>query len=635
MAEEVQNPAHSMHFDEEKLMLFIDGELAPAEAELVRSHLLVCAECRQRNSDLEAASLDLQQFQQSFAKQLPVPPGNWAGFEHQIRAALRQPVAEKQPWRSRLSGRVRSFFSGPLLPWALSGAAAALAMVFFLAHQPTKHSLSVNDVLTSSEQASVASEGGGSAVVYQKIRITDSSAPQRPVTLQLWSNRKQGRYREVVMDSPSAGAVRGSRIRQANPALGVQEQLLRDLHGVYDANQLPQNAVLSPAAFRQWTQNAGHGQESIREDRLASGEKVYRLSARASGPASSAAADSPFLRTMELLVRASDWHAVAERLTTSSRAGERTFEIAELEYRIASPSELPEGLLTASGGGREPMPDVGRQALPEERPSQIDLAVDALGRLDRADALVQDQIVVARGAAGGVEIHGIVRNEARRAEILAALGGLAADPAVRLNLFSAANAQPAGAAPLTHPIQMQSIEVQLNQSGSVSEVRNYLAAHRGVPEHELEQAADRFVTDAVEHSTAAQLNAQALKNIIAVGPTPEMSFVSPATRERWRALVIRHSQMSLREVQLLEQQLAPVFSPRNVTEATNPGQAEGLPATADLLLNHTTESDRILWQAFSSNANATDRNGLTDAKFWMMLKEECALAKQLTERVHP
>jgi len=48
----------------------------------------------------------------------------------------------------------------------------------------------------------------------------------------------------------------------------------------------------------------------------------------------------------------------------------------------------------------------------------------------------------------------------------------------------------------------------------------------------------------------------------------------------------------------------------------------------------TTDSDRLLWQAFSSNARAAGRIGLTDARFWKMLKEEAQLAAQLAEKIH-
>jgi hypothetical protein len=56
---------------------------------------------------------------------------------------------------------------------------------------------------------------------------------------------------------------------------------------------------------------------------------------------------------------------------------------------------------------------------------------------------------------------------------------------------------------------------------------------------------------------------------------------------------------------------------------------------ADRLLNMTTDSDRILWQAFSSNARPADWRGLTDDRFWIMLREEDFLVVHLAEKVHP
>jgi len=99
-----------------------------------------------------------------------------------------------------------------------------------------------------------------------------------------------------------------------------------------------------------------------------------------------------------------------------------------------------------------------------------------------------------------------------------------------------------------------------------------------------------------------------------------------------RRLVVRHAQASQQEIHLLEEQLAPVYSPAAaVSGAPEPGKGPD----ADRLLNLTTDSDRIVWQGFSSNASSADRRGLTDSRFWMMLKEEDQLAAHLAEKVNP
>jgi hypothetical protein len=635
MADEIQNPAPVIHFEDETMMLAIDGELPSSEAERLQTHLTVCSDCSQRWMSLREASLACEMFQNESAAFLPAPPRNWEGFETQLRTALAEPVAQQMPWWQPAAESIRRVFSGPLLPWSLSGATAAVAIALLLWYVPAKQALSVNDVLSRSENESAASVADASPVIYQKFRITDSSTPQKAVTVQLWSDRKLGRFREVVADNSATSNVSGAASRTVAAKEDAQEQLVSDLHAAYDANHLSWNSPISAAAFRSWTQSSGQKQESMQEDHLADGEKVYQLTAQAAQPT---AANSPFLRTMELLVRASDWHAVAQRMTVSTPVGDHTYEIAELEYRPLAPGQLPANLFGAQNSALAVASDLGSHTLPSEKPSQTDLAVEALERLDRTDALVKDQVVVIRTENGALEIRGIVRSEARAAEIVTSLGALASDPAVRLNLLSAGNAQSSGATSLSHPIQMQDVDVQLSQSATVAEVRNYLAASRHLPERDLDQAADRFVTDAVEHSTVAQLNAQALKNIVSVAAWQPSGFISPQTQERWRLLVVRHSQASLHEVQSLEQQLAPVFAHANPAEGSLPAEPEAkesLPAVANLLLNRTTDTDRMLWQAFSSNTSAADRNGLTDARFWTMLKEECTLATQLTEKVHP
>jgi len=638
MAEEIRNPMQTTHFDEEELMLYLDGELPAREAELVVRHLPVCPDCNQKWTELRETSLACDQFLQEFAESLPAPPHNWEGFENQIRESFATSQEKRPSWGQRFAGSVRGFTSGPLLPWTLSGAAAAVAMVFLFMHPLAKPSLSINDVLSRCEQASATAAVGASPVVYQKLRITDSAAPRKAVTVQFWSDRKLGRFREAMVSSSPAETEKAKTDRPASAAPGEPEQLLRDLHAVYEANQLPANAPFSAQTFRGWTETGEPKQEGMREDRLGDGEKIYRLSAQAVAPPANSAADAPFLHTMELLVRASDWHAVAQRLTVSSRGSEHTYEIAELEYRLISPSQVPGNLFGGEEKASAPVTEIGAQTFVEEKPSQMDLAVEALERLDRVDALMQDQITVTRTGTSGVQIHGTVRNEARKAEIMASLGNLTSDPVVKVNLISAMSISSSGASQLAHPIQMQSVEVQINPSGSIAEVRSYLSAHRALTERELDQAADRFVTDAVGHSSAAQLHAQVLKSVVEIGAFGEAGFVPPQTRERLRVLVGRHAQASLREAQALEQQLAPVFGHNGAAEKSLPAEVatgDNLPTMANLLLSRATEGDRMLWQAFSSNASSADRNALTDVRFWIVLKEECALAAKLGDTAHP
>ncbi|MDR3727822.1 MAG: zf-HC2 domain-containing protein [Terracidiphilus sp.] len=636
MSEEIKNTALGTHFDEEQLMLYIDGELPSSEANQVKTHLFACLECRQEFSELQEANQAFTTFQEQCSEALPEPPLNWADFSQRLQETLAQPVAERQTWWRRFSDYVRQTASGAILPWTLSGAAAAMALVFLLLHSPAKDPLTVDDVLSRAQQERASLDASVAPVVYQKISITDSAVPQTPITVQIWNDQKNGRFREEAVngaDTDRTGEARKSagKARQAEPP-----SLLRDVNAVFAANHLPLTAPVSAEVFKAWVQSPGHKDESISKEKFAGGD-AYRLSAKVAD-SGIPVASTPFIRAMDLLVRANDWHAVAERLTVASPAGTHTYEIAELEYRVIPLSELPGNVFGALEGSAAPISDSGMVATPGAvQLSFADMAVDVLDRLDSVDALVQDQIVVTRAGNEGLQIGGIVRSESRKAEILGALGSLASNPAVKLNLLSAGDARAVGTTPLTHPIQLQSVEVLLNEAGSIPEVRTYLAVHRHVPERDLDQAADHFVSDAVEHSTEAQLHAQALKHIVEILPLSNTGPVGPETREKWRALVSRHAQASRREIRQLEQQLSPVFAhaASGATLASGSAGEEDLQPEASRLLNMTTDSDRILWQAFSSNASAADRRGLTEAEFWLMLKEEDSLAAHIVEKAHP
>jgi anti-sigma factor RsiW len=620
MANEINSTAQGTHFDEAQLMMYVDGELSAAEMEPLKAHLLACADCRQSYTDIEEANRAYREFQGQWSATLAAPPHQWAGFEQKLNQTLAEgevlplPIAARRPWgvlREFLGATILSRTLPRALPWALSGVAAALALVFLFLHSPNQQTLTVAQVLTHVEQANASRDAAVAQVVYQKIRITDSAAPQAPVTVELWSDRQHGRFREAAVNSAT--------VHGTSSGAGSTPALLSDLNLALEANHLQSSELVSVSAFKRWEQSPGRKDESLSEEPLSEGGEAYRLSAKAVDADSAPA--TPLIRTMEVLVRASDWHVVAERMSVANQSGVHSYEIAELEYRLIPLEHL------ALFGGQPDAPVSDANEATAIGSSIGDLTVDALYRLDRVDALAQDQIIVT-GKGGEVQIGGTVRSESRKAEILAALGSLASNPAVKLNLLSAADARAVGAAPLTHPLQVQSVAVRLNEAGALPELRAYLAGHQHVPERDLDQAEDRFVTDAIGHSAEAQLHAQALKQIVDAAPQTDADAVSATTREKLHALVVRHAQASRQEIHLLEEQLSPVFLPA-ATSSSLP--ESGRDPEADQLLNLTTDSDRILWQVFSSNASSADRRGLTDARFWMMLKEEDHLAAHLAE----
>lgn len=95
---------------------WLDGELAPAEAERVRSHLQLCPSCLSEKARLEALQAGLRSALEAEASEIAFEPF-WRG--------VRQRISEKKPWPQRLGAWVR----GVLYPEGLAWAIPALILV--------------------------------------------------------------------------------------------------------------------------------------------------------------------------------------------------------------------------------------------------------------------------------------------------------------------------------------------------------------------------------------------------------------------------------------------------------------------------------------------------------------------------
>ena len=93
------------HPRSERLLLYVDRELAPKEAARIETHLGACWSCRAHVSKIEKSIEDFIEFDGAMlTPRLSPPPNGWRGFD----GALRQVVAESGR-RSLLSIVFNSF----------------------------------------------------------------------------------------------------------------------------------------------------------------------------------------------------------------------------------------------------------------------------------------------------------------------------------------------------------------------------------------------------------------------------------------------------------------------------------------------------------------------------------------------
>ena len=109
------------HLSDQEVLLAVDGELTPHEAERVESHLGACWTCRVRKQEIETAIGEFVRFQrQSFDSRIPSSDGPRALLKAQLAQQAEAERASQLRWPRSVSWR---------LGWALLAAILAAATV--------------------------------------------------------------------------------------------------------------------------------------------------------------------------------------------------------------------------------------------------------------------------------------------------------------------------------------------------------------------------------------------------------------------------------------------------------------------------------------------------------------------------
>ncbi len=121
------------HLSDQELLLAVDGELTPREAERVESHLAACWACRVRKQELETTIGEFVRFQrQNFDLRIPSSDGPRA----LLKAQLAQPVEAERVEAERASRLRWPRSVSWRLGWALLAAVVALVTIT-LERRPT------------------------------------------------------------------------------------------------------------------------------------------------------------------------------------------------------------------------------------------------------------------------------------------------------------------------------------------------------------------------------------------------------------------------------------------------------------------------------------------------------------------
>jgi len=377
------------HLGDDELLLYFDGELAGKAAEGARQHLQQCWDCSARLKLLEDSIACFMRERNADLDRFPAPPQASAQFMRRL-SDLAARTRSRSSWRTALPM--------PGRPWIIAAVLATLAVVAVLRlGDRNAATVSAKDILWQAEQVESASLGRvDSPVVYRKLSLRRRSDS---ATFELWSDRRH------------------ARLRQRGDA-----QAWRELEHIYRTNGFAGGEPLSPAAFLTWRNSLPEKRDEVTRGKLADGSDSIRLRTAAVGRKG-----AEMVHSATLVIRARDWHPVAQELSLGAPEAASQYELTEIAYSVVPLSTVEASVFEPPPAPRAVAPQLAA-AIPLEAPrtqpptvSLDDVEVEVRYVLHRLGACKGEEIVVDRSPSGAVRVKGVVDTPARRLELRTAL----------------------------------------------------------------------------------------------------------------------------------------------------------------------------------------------------------------------
>jgi RNA polymerase sigma factor (sigma-70 family) len=260
--------------------------------------------------------------------------------------------------------------------------------------------------------------------------------------------------------------------------------------------------------------------------------------------------------------------------------------------------------------------------------ARLELSVEVLGRLDRVDALLGENLSLSATRDGSLALTGVVQDSERRAAIVGALGALRHIPQLHVRL------QVAGMARATStPTIVRSVEVVASRAPIRDLLDPRLALQAVASGSALNDAARSLSRRALDLSRHSVLHSWAVKRIASQVSEVRVAALDRATMRIWYRLLEKHARESadllgqlrseLQSVQLLTGgEPLPLDLPAETSATT---LAEALRRAAD-------ERDQTVRSLFAASADA-DVGDVTErlGDLARQLDEGLALARATAE----
>ncbi len=513
--DENENHTAEGHFSENKLLLYLDGELSSKEAALVREHLVACWSCRMNADRVQEAVFAFVEYCDQVLRPLAAPPPSDENRFAGRLQGLRDQLGERS-WLAQLHGSWRGLFSGARLAalprpmaWTASGLILAFAVIAFFTWSDRAPVVTASELLRKASEAEAQElRATAQPVIYQKLRIRGGG---RVATWELWRDTANARYRQAV-GSETEQLARKTSMRET-----VEAALVMELTEVLRANRMDPQRPLSPASFEAWRQSLAAKSEEVSSSQTEAGEmltlRVLSLAAPSAGQIIEAS----------LVVRARDWRLLAQSLKVRGENEIREYELNETTYDVIplaalsvladpAPATMAATRITAAAS---PSPTL--KPLPTKAELR-DAEVAALYTLHQLKADLGEQIEIARESNEQIVVRGQVETSERKQELIAALNGIPF-VAARIQTFGEATTPPVTAQPSAPLAPLPDANGDSAPAAGVNlferRLARYFAERASVPEDAaaINRRIARMANSAVAESSAALASGWALRRL--------------------------------------------------------------------------------------------------------------------------
>ncbi len=659
------------HPSEDELLLFVDGELPARATGSLRIHLEACWSCRVRTEKIEEAISSFIDYRNQVLKPLvEQPPHGWRRFDGKLNG-LAAEVGTPSVFSSVL-GTLSRIFSAPQLSitWERSRFArmwdraresgsfariilkpatavfvvAVLAVtLIYLNRTPVVSATEILQRANNAQEQQI--QATKQAVVYQKVQVrrkVASSYAGEALTWEVWSDTANVRVRQsvdisgnrqFVEDVTHSRALSGNRSATPPPTLLQLDKLLR-------ANHMNPATPLSAASYDNWRRSVEPKHEEVTKNTLADGREALTLHTTPTGQISVGG-----IAEALLVVRASDWHPVEERLRVRGEQGDEEFELTETAYSVVSLTALSPEIFAEPVASPSPArsPEIAKTAtrpVPAANPqppppvATTALEIEVLHLLNQVGADVTEQINVTRTADGLLQVQGIVETDKRKDEIIQALQTVATNPALKIDIQTVAEAsrREAQQKKSTYaPPVVSRVEVSKGAMPVEADLRRYFSASGGDVDEKVRQFASRMIN----HSQQALFHASALKRLGERFSDEQLRAFDPDVHAKWLAIIRQHARAFQEETASLRQELRPVFFPSMPLGQSQVGSKvrtdTELIAASVRLMELAATNDQIVRSAFTISAETSAISAVATPQFWKSLSNAENLAAKIAK----